>query len=368
MYNIKKNILKSNFFAFSLKKNLLSIIFFLYTVFLILFSTSNLSAAKAGLKLWANNVVPSLFPFLIATNLLSYTNVVNYFSKFFNKTMRYLFNVSGSFSYAFLLGFISGYPIGAKIVTELYKDGKCTKDEAERALCFTNNSGPLFIIGTIGIGFFKSSTIGLLLLISHFLASITSGIILGFISKFNRRKNDNNIYNRNNNFSTEKSKTKISNLDCTFSNVGEIISSSITNSIKTIFMIGGFIIIFSVVISICNSLHIFTALGYIFSPFCSTFNINLSYVKGFFEGLVELTNGIAFLSSIANKNITINLIFISFILGCGGISVLLQVLNIVSKEHLSVKFYIFGKILQGIFACFYTYILISNFAIFNFNL
>lgn len=47
------------------------------------------------------------------------------------------------------MGIISGYPVGAKIVTEFRKNGECTKAEAERLLAFTNNSGPLFIIGTV---------------------------------------------------------------------------------------------------------------------------------------------------------------------------------------------------------------------------
>ena len=63
--------------------------------------------------------------------------------------MRPLFNVPGESAYAFIMGLISGYPVGAKIVTDLRKTNLCSKDEGERMLCFTNNSGPLFIIGTV---------------------------------------------------------------------------------------------------------------------------------------------------------------------------------------------------------------------------
>lgn len=63
--------------------------------------------------------------------------------------MRPIFNVPGESAYAFVLGLISGYPMGAKIVTDLRNNNNCTKDEGERMLCFTNNSGPLFIIGTV---------------------------------------------------------------------------------------------------------------------------------------------------------------------------------------------------------------------------
>jgi nucleoside recognition membrane protein YjiH len=68
-------------------------LFCAFTVCLVVFSNSNLVAAKAGLVLWANNVVPSLFPFFIATELLSHTNVINKIGKFLNPIMRPIFNV-----------------------------------------------------------------------------------------------------------------------------------------------------------------------------------------------------------------------------------------------------------------------------------
>ena len=140
---------KTRFAVFSIKKYILPATFVLFVIGLVTFSSSNLAAAKSGLKLWANNVVPSLFPFFIATNLLSHTNIINYISKKCNKFMRPIFNVPGESAYAFVLGLISGYPMGAKIVTDLRTNNNCTKDEGERMLCFTNNSGPLFIIGTV---------------------------------------------------------------------------------------------------------------------------------------------------------------------------------------------------------------------------
>ena len=145
--NAKKN--KFLILTLSIRKNAISIIFVLFTIFLVILSKSNLTAAKSGLKLWANNVVPSLLPFFIATNLLSHTNVIKYVSKACNKFMRPIFNVPGECAYAFILGLISGYPVGAKIVTDLKDNNLCTTEEAERMLCFTNNSGPLFIIGTV---------------------------------------------------------------------------------------------------------------------------------------------------------------------------------------------------------------------------
>lgn len=102
---------KFHIFVFKLRKNFLSLLFLIFIVCLVLFSSSNMQAAKSGLKLWANSVVPSLLPFFIATEVLSKTNIPRYFGKIFNKITRPLFNISGEGSFALIMGIISGYPV-----------------------------------------------------------------------------------------------------------------------------------------------------------------------------------------------------------------------------------------------------------------
>ena len=336
-----------------LKKNIISIIFCLFLICLILFSSSNLSATSNGLKLWANNVVPSLFPFLVATSLLSETNIVYYISLALDRFMRPIFNVPGVGAFPLIMGIVSGYPVGAKIVSNLYENGSCTKDEAERLLCFTNNSGPLFIMGTVGISFYANSTIGLILLFTHILASLTVGIILGLFSKIKKH--------------TPVKTSKSVNLrkgDLNLSDLGEILGNSILSSIKTILLIGGFVTIFSVVISILQKTKILILTSSIVS---NAFGFNQDLVLGFLTGIIEFTNGLNIISNIHLKSISINIILSSFILGFGGISITLQVLSIISKAKLSIKKYISGKLLHGLIAAFYTF-LILMIPVFNFNL
>ena len=145
-----------------LRSMIIPALFVLFSICLVLFSSSNLSAAQNGLSLWATSVIPSLFPFFVATELLSYTNIISILGKCFNKLMKPLFNVRGEGSFAFLMGIISGYPVGAKIACNLRESNTCSKEECERLLAFTNNSGPLFIVGTVGIKMFGSSIIGFL--------------------------------------------------------------------------------------------------------------------------------------------------------------------------------------------------------------
>jgi hypothetical protein len=133
-------------------------------------------------------------------------------------------------------------------------------------------------------------------------------------------------------------------------------------------MIGGFVIIFSVVISILNNCGFFNLILFLLSPLFKSLGISTSFIVPIFSGIIELTNGLSLVSNIAQKSISTNIIISAFLLGFGGISVLLQVLSIISKSDISIKPYLFGKILQGIFAAIITYILIHICPIFNLDI
>lgn len=345
-----------HFISLSLKKNILSFIFVVFTICLVIFSKQNLQATKSGLLLWANSVVPALLPFFIATELLGHTNIVTRIGNFLNKFMRPIFNVPGVGAYALIMGIISGYPVGAKIVTKFRNDGMCTKAEAERLLAFTNNSGPLFIIGTVGITMFGNTQIGILLFITHFI----SCLLVGFLFRFWKYNDSEKISPTKRNIS--------SNQEVTFSNLGEVLASSILNAVNTIVMIGGFVIIFSVIISILNSCGFFNAFSYILFPFFKTFGISTEFITPIISGICELTNGLNLVCNVTLKAISNNIIITAFLLGFGGISVLLQVLSITSKSDISIKAYFYGKLLQGTIAAILTYMFIHIFPIFNLDI
>lgn len=154
--------------------------------------------------------------------------------------MKPIFNICGEGAFAFVMGMISGYPVGAKIASSFRQNNICSKEECERLLAFTNNSGPLFIIGTVGILMFKNTTIGILLFITHILACLTVGFLFRY---WKRNKKSPSTFSGPSGFNQDKKTV-------TFSNLGEILAQSITSSISTILLIGGFMVIFSSIISI----------------------------------------------------------------------------------------------------------------------
>ena len=95
------------FIIISIRKNILPFIFLLFTIGLVVFSKNNLDASKSGLLLWANNIVPSLLPFFIATELLCNTNIIYKIGRFLNPIMKPIFNVPGISSFPLIMGIIS---------------------------------------------------------------------------------------------------------------------------------------------------------------------------------------------------------------------------------------------------------------------
>lgn len=286
-----------------------------------------------------------------------HTDLVFQLGVILNNCMKPLFNIRGEGAFAFIMGIISGYPMGAKLATNFRKNNICSKEECERLLSFTNNSGPLFIIGTVGILMYGNTAIGILLFITHILACITVGFIFRFW-----KYSDSSI-SHNSHHIIKSKQTPV-----TFSNLGSILSESITNSISTILLIGGFVVIFSSIISILKSSGLLSVFSISISPILAFFNIDSSFATPLISGFLEITNGINSISNISNKKLSINLIFTAFLLGFGGISVLLQVFSITSKSDLSIKPYVYGKLLHGVLAAFYTYIFTSFIPFFNFDL
>lgn len=271
--------------------------------------------------------------------------------------MKPFFNVNGDGAFAFIMGIISGYPMGAKIACNFRQNNICSKEECERLLSFTNNSGPLFIIGTVGILSFKNTSIGILLFVAHLLACISVGFI------FRYWKKNKQTFQKASFSSFQQAKKTAS-----FSNLGEILAESITSSISTILLIGGFVVIFSSIISILKASGILNGFAFFLSPIFTFLHIDTSFIQGLLTGFLEITNGINLISSIACKKLSINIIFTAFLLGFGGISILLQVWSIVSKTDLSIKPYVLGKLLHGILAAFYTYLFMTFFPFWNFDL
>lgn len=157
------------------------------------------------------------------------------------------------------MGIICGYPTGAKIVCDLRNRGVCSKEEAERLISFTNNSGPLFIVGTVGISLFGDTRTGILLLVTHILACISVGVCFRFWK-------ERQISGQHDMLPLHQPVHGKPGNVVRFSNLGEVLASSIMNAIKSVVMIGGFVVLFSVIVSILKQSHVLDLVCFALEP------------------------------------------------------------------------------------------------------
>jgi sporulation integral membrane protein YlbJ len=227
-----------------------------------------------------------------------------------------------------------------------------SKTEAERLLAFTNNSGPLFIVGAVAVGMFKMPGIGIFLLSCHVLASLTVGILF----RFYRRKSFTmrNISERNLLLLIKKELEAQNSLS--FSNIGGVFGEAIKNSVLLLLNIGGFIIFFSVIINLLIDVGFINYLSGIIYIFVSPIGMQKDIISSLLSGFFEITTGTNIVSQASGASLISKLTAASMVIGWAGLSVHSQVLSIINKTDISIKPYLFGKFLQGVFASIYTFI------------
>ena len=173
-----------------------------------------------GIMVWATVVLPALLPFMFFTKTLTELGVADILASKF-KLFPKIFKVPSLAIYVFILSILSGYPVGAKIVADLYESGAISKEEAYKITTFTSNSGPMFILGSVGIGMLTSRKLGIIILISHILGALINGLI------YRNHKEKNTEINKK---IIEKNNLSIGDL--------------MWNTVHSVLIIGGFIALF----------------------------------------------------------------------------------------------------------------------------
>jgi len=332
------------------KNILLPILSIIIVLFSICSPSSSIKAALHGINLCVNIVFPSIFPFLVCSEILIETGFMKWLGYCLDSIMRPLFNVPGCSYIAFLMGMTSGFPVGAKVTSDLRTKGWITKTEGERLIAFTNNSGPMFIIGSVATGMLNTPSVGKWLLICHWLACITVGLLF----RFYKYKETYPSTIAANTLSSSKPRyiNKIPS--------GQLLTQAVKNSSMAMLSIGGLILIFSLIINMLSQLEIIDKLSYyiqiLLAPMAT---LKHQTINSLLSGIIEITNGIYAVSGLSPLCTNHKLIIISTILGWSGISVHCQVLSILSSTDISIKPYILGKTLQAMFATLYMYIATS---------
>lgn len=331
----------------------------LLTLSLILFPEESLHASIRGLHTWVEVVFPSLLPFFIMAELLISFGVVQFVGILFEPIMRPIFNVPGVGSFAWMVGMASGYPSGAKISASLREKEAISRIEAERLVSFSNASSPLFIFGAIAVGFLHNAELGLLIAICHYVSNMIVGICMRFYGKKQDKQKKNPKHHK---LLLLRAFQKMHDTRIKDERpIGQILGDAVISSIQTLIMVGGFIMLFSVVTTLLNVIHVTDLISTIIHPILRILQVPLEITVPFITGIFEMTMGIEMISKLTEVPLVIQLAVISFILGFNGFSIQAQVASILAKTDIRFLPYFFARLLHAAIASILSVILYKTY-------
>ncbi|MFB1051915.1 sporulation integral membrane protein YlbJ [Paraliobacillus sp. JSM ZJ581] len=329
-----------------IKSATLALFALLIAVGLIVFPNYTLEASMRGINIWWGTVFPSLLPFFVTAELLIGFGVVRFIGVLFEPIMRPIFNVPGAGSFVWAMGMASGYPSGAKLTARLRQEKQITQIEAERLVSFTNASNPLFIIAAVSVGLFHDASLGFLLAIVHYSSNALVGFCMRFYGKRQEKRNE-----LRSKLSVKKAfealhKTRIRDQRP----FGKIFGDAIVNSVQTLLMIGGFIIIFSVITTLLLRIGVAPFLSNGLAKILEIFHLPSELALPIFSGLFEITLGAQLIADTNLSSILAKSIAVSFIFAFNGFSVQAQVASILAETDIRFLPYFFARLLHGVLA------------------
>jgi len=316
---------------------------------------TSFQAALRGLHIWWEVVFPALLPFIVVSEILMGVGVVHFVGVLLEPLMRPFFNVPGTGGFVLTMGFSSGYPVAAKLTTRLREQGNLTRAEGERLVSFATTGDPLFVIGAVAIGFFHSEQLGFIIAATHYISALVLGVIF-----------------RYHNFHAPSSKKMEKNeLPLLFRALqamhrarlrdgrpfGQLMGEAVHSALQTLLMVGGFIIVFSVVIQLFATTKLTLILSTILSIFLGPFGFPTVFAKSIVAGLFEVTLGAQSASEVNSIPLIWKAAVASAIVSWGGFSVHAQVASILSKTDIRVGPYLIARAIHAVLASMLTFVL-----------
>ncbi len=302
----------------------------LYLIFLLLrYPALSLEYASTGLMLWFRKMIPTLLPFMILSGIMIRMNLTEKFVSFIHPVLHRIYGTSSNGSYTILMGLLCGFPMGARIIGELYQAGKLSREESSCLLSFCNNIGPIyflsFVVPTLAI---DKPLVPLLIMYG---IPLLYGIVVMRIFPLLRIT------------SFQAASAHVTSLSQGTPAHGTAripllaaVDSSVISGLTGIAKLGGYMVFFNL-------------LNIAFIPF---HNLSPAFLC-FYNCILEITSGIDQGSHYLFYTILILLPF-------GGFSCIAQTYSMIQHTDLSIRSYLFHKVIQTAITAF-CYLLYSRF-------
>lgn len=314
----------------SIKKShlLLGILLIVLMLCIVCRPTVYMQATLQGVVVWGTAVLPALFPFFFLTTILSSLNILDKLARAFRRPFGALFHTSPYSSLVYLMSIISGYPVGAKLICDLYQNNKIDKYEAVRINAFTSCSGPVFILGTVGSTMLKDMQVGAIILVVHFLGAFLNGLVYR-------------------NYGKKQSFKAHIPLDV-HKKIDDVLGNAIHQSVLSVLTVGGYIALSFMFCAFLSDTHLISILSAPLEWLLNVLGLHQQMAQGIILGLTEITRGCLELSNFTTLNMDVVTVLCSGIIAFGGLSVTLQSMTFLKKCGVSLKVFLLQKTTQSL--------------------
>ncbi len=309
---------------------------------IVLYPESAFQASLQGLSIWWNLVFPALFPFLVISEMLIARGAVHALGVLADPFTRLFYRVSGVGGWAVAMGMVAGYPAGAKITADLRNKGLIGRCEAERLLAASHIGNPVFVVTVVAIGFLHRPDLAAFLLGIHYLSAWAAGWLMRFHGANEEplaAAGPNSGPDRRAALPRRCLRAWRKGREEDGRGLGQLLGDAVLQSIQTLLVIGGYIMIFSVVI---HAASIFPV-----SP----------WVEKLLPGLLEVTLGAYHAGQALTSSPMLAMATAGAILGWSGICMQLQVKSLIKSTDLRFAPFVAARLLHGLLAALLTFAL-----------
>ncbi|WDM03107.1 sporulation integral membrane protein YlbJ [Alicyclobacillus cycloheptanicus] len=342
----------------------------LFTLALVVYPKEGFEAGLGGMKLFWHTVFPSLLPFFILAEFMLGLGVVRGFGVILEPLMRPLFSVPGIGAFALSMGLAAGYPMDAVITARFRQQNLCSRVEGERLLAFTNTADPLFMIGAVAVGMFKSPEIGALLAVAHYISAFLVGVSFKLWGRrVEQADHDENpvapvpagtphgTSAKRGNLFLRAFHEMIAAREEDGRPFGKIMRDAVVESMQTLIMICGFIVFFSVLIDVLRVSGLIQVIGWPIAVVYHVFGIHSGLVPPTLAGILEIDVGTAQAAAVQAAPMLQKLALVSAIIAWSGLSVHAQVASVLTETDIRMRPYFLARFLHAAFAAVVTVVL-----------
>ncbi|MWC30119.1 sporulation integral membrane protein YlbJ [Paenibacillus sp. MMS18-CY102] len=325
-------------------------------VLLMLFPSEALHASSRGLSVWWEVLFPALFPFLVLSELMLGFGIVHFLGKLLDPLMRPLFRLPGAGGFVVAMGYISGYPVGAKLTAQLREQQLVTRAEGERLVAFTTTSDPIFLIGAVSVGFFHNVALAPILAAAHY----SSGLLVGIIMRFHERGEQGTpppvIHTQEGSRLKQAFQAMHKAREQDGRAFGRLLQDAIQSSTRLMIVIGGLVVFFSTIMEMLNQTTVLHSLSGALNALFSLIGLPKQLTDAAVFGLFEVTLG-ARAAGAANTGLLHQAAIAVWVLSWAGLSVHAQIASLLSQTDMRYRPFLMARALHSLLAVALVYAL-----------